>query len=64
GELFYDSRYDAFSRFRLYAGVRKKARGGSVVALYYCRQEDDRVQDLNVVALVLTLRLRRWDGSR
>jgi hypothetical protein len=56
-EVFYDSRYDAWSRLRLEAGVQVEGLAGdrSMVELYFVRQDDDRSQTSPINGVGITL---------
>jgi hypothetical protein len=54
-EVFYDSRYDAWTRQRYQLGVEWTLVGRSVVDTFYCRQDDSRSSVAHVNAAGLAL---------
>jgi len=56
-ELFYDSRYESWTRKRYYAGVEWPLGRSSVVDTYYCRQDDSQPSSADVNAFGLALNL-------
>jgi hypothetical protein len=56
-EVFYDSRYDAWSRLRLEAGVQAEglAAERSMIELYLVRQDDDRSKTSPINGVGITL---------
>jgi hypothetical protein len=57
GELFYDSRFDAWNRSRLRAGLQTTLSRTIMVDGYYVRQDDSRSSPrlINAVGVVLNL---------
>jgi hypothetical protein len=56
-EVFYDSRYEAWTRKRYSGGVEWPLRGRGVLDTYYCRQDDKQSSIAHVNALGLALNL-------
>jgi len=56
-EFFYDSRHDAWSRKRYFAGVEWPLGRTSVLDTYYCRQDDSHPSPAHVNAIGLALNL-------
>ncbi len=54
-EGFYDSEAGAWNRNRFFAGIKKRLRHGSMIEVYYCREDNNTSPDLNIVGIAFRL---------
>jgi Protein of unknown function (DUF2490) len=56
-EIYYDNRYDAWTRRRYLVGIQAPFHPRAMLDTYYSRQDDDRSEPAHVNALGLALNL-------